>query len=202
MKKSLEKIEFRRYILAAVLFVAVMTVLPIKAFAQTSSTNYKIEESHFGPGAELDANSAHYNAQQSVGEETIGNTSSTNYQANGGFNTKDDPYLEVSVTGGNTDLGTLSPSSTSTTTSTFYVRAYLASGYSVIINSDPPTYNTHQITPMPSQAAASPGTEQFGINLKANTSPTAFGADPSQAPDSSFGYGYAVAGYDTSNVYK
>jgi hypothetical protein len=55
---------------------------------------------------------------------------------------------------------------------------------------------------MPSQAAASPGTEQFGINLKANTSPTAFGADPSQAPDSSFGYGYAVAGYDTANVFK
>jgi hypothetical protein len=55
---------------------------------------------------------------------------------------------------------------------------------------------------MPSQAAASPGTEQFGINLKANTSPTTFGADPSQAPDSSFGYGYAVPGYDTANVFK
>ena len=202
MKKKSKNTGTKRYVLAALLFAAAMIILPIKAFAQTSSTNYKVEESHFGPGGQLDANSTNYNSQQSVGEETIGNTSSTNYQANAGFNTKDDPYLEVYVTGGNTDLGTLSPSSTSTTTSTFYVRAYLASGYSVIMDSDPPTYNTHQITPMASQAAASPGTEQFGINLKANTSPTTFGADPSQAPDSSFGYGYATPGYDTANVYK
>ncbi|HEX5456480.1 MAG TPA: hypothetical protein VFW77_03890 [Candidatus Saccharimonadales bacterium] len=202
MKKKSKQISFKRYLPAVLFLVFIMAVMPIKAFAQTSSTNYKIEESHFGPGGELDANSAHYNAQQTVGEQTIGNTSSTNYQANAGFNTKDEPYLEVYVTGGNTDLGTLSPSSTSTTTSTFYVRAYLASGYSVIMNSDPPTYNTHQITPMASQAAASPGTEQFGINLKANTSPTTFGADPSQAPDSTFGYGYATPGYDTANVYK
>ncbi|HET7673572.1 MAG TPA: hypothetical protein VFK11_03620 [Candidatus Saccharimonadales bacterium] len=200
MKKHLSKIKPIRIFAGMLLLLFV--ILPVKTFAQTSSTNYKIEESYFGVGGELDANSTNYNAQQSVGENTVGNTSSTNYQANAGFNTKDEPYLEVYVTGGSTDLGTLSPSSTTTTTSTFYVRAYLASGYSVIINSDPPSYGSEQIDPLASQTAASAGTEQFGINLKANTSPTTFGANPSQAPDSSFGFGYAAPGYDTANVYK
>ncbi|HYF97284.1 MAG TPA: hypothetical protein VD947_04600, partial [Patescibacteria group bacterium] len=35
-----------------------------------------------------------------------------------------------------------------------------------------------------------------------NTSPTTFGADPSQSPDGSFSFGYAATGYDTANLYK
>jgi hypothetical protein len=58
------------------------------------------------------------------------------------------------------------------------------------------------LTPLASQTASSAGTEQFGINLKANTSPTTFGANPSQFPDSSFGFGFAAPGYDTANLYK
>ncbi|HEX5796825.1 MAG TPA: hypothetical protein VFX86_00360 [Candidatus Saccharimonadales bacterium] len=180
----------------------VLCALPVGVLAQTSSPNYRIEESYFGVGGELDASSPGYRAQQSVGETTVGNTSSTNYQANAGFNTKEEPYLEVYVTGGSTDLGDLSPSSAATTTSTFYVRAYLASGYSVIMASDPPSYGAEQIDPLSTQTASTPGVEQFGINLRANTSPITFGADPSQAPDSSFGFGYAAPGYDTANVYR
>lgn len=195
-------IKAKKWKLTAAL-VAVFLTLPlnIRVFAQTSSTNYRVEESRFGTGGQLDANSSSYSSQQST-ETSIGNVNGTDYQGNAGFNTKDQPYLEVKVTGGSTDLGTLSPTSTATTTSTFYVRAYLASGYSVIMASDPPAYGTEQIDPMTTQASSSVGVEQFGINLRANTSPTTFGADPSQAPDSSFSYGYAAAGYDTPNKYK
>jgi hypothetical protein len=49
---------------------------------------------------------------------------------------------------------------------------------------------------------SSVGTEQFGINLVANTAPTTFGANPSQAPDASFSFGQAAAGYDTPNYFK
>lgn len=195
------KIKVRLLSLAFLLgFIYMYDNVPV--FAQSSSANYKIEESYFGNGGELDANSPNYNAQQSAGENGVGNTSSSNYQANGGFNTKQEPYLEVYVTGGSTDLGTLSPSTAATTTSTFYVRAYLASGYSVIIASNPPSYGANQIDPMGTLGPSVPGTEQFGINLRANTNPTTFGADPSQAPDSSFGYGYATPGYNTPNQYK
>lgn len=193
------KIKISIFGLALLFFITITTS---QVFAQSSSTNYRIEESYFGTGGELDASSPNYKAQQSTGETGVGNTSSSNYQANAGFNTKEEPYLEVYVTGGSTDLGDLSTSSTATTTSTFYVRTYLASGYSVIIASDPPSYGAEQIDPLATQTASSVGTEQFGINLKANTSPTTFGANPSQAPDSSFGFGYAAPGYDTANLYK
>jgi len=46
------------------------------------------------------------------------------------------------------------------------------------------------------------GTEQFGMNLVANTSPTTFGANPVQTPDSSFSSGAAASNYDTANNFR
>jgi hypothetical protein len=48
----------------------------------------------------------------------------------------------------------------------------------------------------------SPGTEQFGINLVANTVPTTFGADPSPSPNGTYANGVAATGYDTPNKFK
>jgi hypothetical protein len=50
--------------------------------------------------------------------------------------------------------------------------------------------------------ASIPGTEQFGMNLVANTSPITFGANPSQNPSSVFSFGAAASGYNTANLYK
>jgi hypothetical protein len=55
---------------------------------------------------------------------------------------------------------------------------------------------------MATTAASSVGTEQFGINLRANTSPATFGADPVQVPDNTFSFGTVAAGYNTPNQYK
>lgn len=171
-------------------------------FAQSSSTNYKVEETFFGTGGELDACSSQYCSRQSAGETAVGNTSSTNYQAQAGFNTTDVPFLEFNVTNGAVDLGVLSTSSTATTTGTFSVRAYLASGYVVLNASDPPRNGAYSINALTTPTAASTGTEQFGINLVANTSPTTLGANPAQAPDATFGFGTAATGYNTANQYK
>lgn len=200
MKKIFSKTKTKLWVCG--LSFGLSMLLSAQVLAQSSSTNYRLEESYFGIGGELEATSPNYRAQQSGGETGVGNINGNNYQANAGFNTKEEPYLEVSVTGGNTDLGDLSPSSTSTTTSTFYVRAYLASGYSVVIASDPPTYGSEQIDPISTPSAPTTGTEQFGINLRANTNPTTFGADPSHSPDGSFSFGYAAPGYNTANLYK
>ncbi len=53
-------------------------------------------------------------------------------------------------------------------------------------------------------SASTAGTEQFGINLVANTSPVSFGANPVAQPDgdTSFTNGAASAGYNTTNQYK
>ena len=196
---AMRKYKTKTYLLVT-LFLA---FLPATAIAQSSSTNYKIEESFFGIGGELDPNSPNYQARQSAGETTVGNTTSSNYQAQAGFNTTDQPMLEFEVSNTDVDLGTLSASSTATATATFHVRTYLSDGYVVTAVGDPPANESgDQIAPLAAPTASSAGTEQFGINLVANTSPATFGADPEQSPDGSFSFGDAASGYDTANVYK
>jgi hypothetical protein len=168
-----------------------------------SSTNYQIDESFIGPGGFIDASSNNYSARASLGDTGIGNSASANYQLYGGYTTTDEEYLEIYVTGDTIDLGVLSASAASTTNGYFYVRSYLSTGYSVTTASEPPTSEGgSQLDPMTAGGTSSPGTEQFGINLVANTAPSSFGADPVQVPDNTFSFGYAASGYDTANNFR
>lgn len=198
--------------IVALVLTPVIAFYPVAVLAQSSSTNYRLEEAYFGTGGELDASSTNYRSQQSVGSLGVGNTSSANYDANGGFLTQSEPFLAVEVTGADLDLGTLSPSAASyqasqggTCSCTFYVRSYLSSGYTVVTASQPPTNESGDVlTAKGTQGAASsdPDVEEFGINLVANTSPGSFGADPSNQPDNTFADGQAATGYQTTNQYK
>jgi hypothetical protein len=173
------------------------------AYAQSSSTNYKVEESFFGIGGELDASSTNYKAKQAAGETVVGNSASTNYQFQGGFNTTDTPLLEFAVNGGTYDLGVLDYGSTGAVNASFTVRNYLSSGYVVRLNGTSPTdpVSGHTLAAMSAAASSSPGTEQFGVNLVDNGNPDV-GSNPAQVPDSSFSFGTATAGYDTANMFK
>jgi hypothetical protein len=106
------------------------------------------------------------------------------------------------VSNSSQDIGYLSTATATTATATFTVRAYLASGYVVTTGSDPPSNGSHTMSTPSTPTASSVGTEQFAINLVANTNPTSFGADPAQIPDASYSFGEAAANYDTANVYK
>jgi hypothetical protein len=198
-----QKIKSLKILGVVMATLSIIILSSYNVLAQSSSTNYRIEESYFGTGGELDASSTNYRARQSTGELGVGATGSTNYRAQAGFNTTDIPYLEMSVTGGSLDLGALSASTTATGTATFTVRSYLSSGYIVAMVGTPPTNEGNStITPMASTAASSTGTEQFGVNLRANTSPATFGADPVQAPDASFSFGQVSTNYNTVNQYR
>lgn len=178
---------------------------PLASAQQSSSTNYSVNEVFFGSGGDLNDCSANYCAKNSVGELNVGKASSANYSQQAGFNQERDPSLTLSVMGGVTDLGVLSTGSAKTTTSTFSIKSYLASGYSAQIVGAPPTNSlpTHpQLHALTTPTASSAGTEQFGINLVANTSPTTFGSAPVQVPDSTFSFGTAASGYNTANLYK
>ena len=170
--------------------------------AHASSSNYRIDEYFLGPGGSEDLSSTSYSARASVGDTGVGNTSSSNYQLYGGYTTTTEPFLEFGVDTTSIDFGVLTTSSASTGTSTFYIRSYLSGGYIVTTESDTPGNSGHNLDNLTSQTASSPGTEQFGINLVANTSPSSFGEDPEQVPDSSFSFGQAATGYDTADVYK
>lgn len=195
---------FRPKLKLSVLWLVVFGLFPTFASAAPvyCSTGYCFDESFFGTGGELDASSTNYRAKQSAGETGVGNTSSGNFQAQAGFNTTDQPFIEFSVTGSSTDLGVLSTGITAHTTGTFSLRTYLASGYIIQTASDPPKNSNYFLTPLSTPTASSAGSEQFGINLVHNTSPANFGADPVQSPDNTFSFGTVTSDYNTPNLYK
>jgi hypothetical protein len=188
----------KRIILVLVLVLG----LPAAAqAAQSTSANYSVDEVFFGAGGELNACSTNYCSKQSAGELAVGNSKSTNFQAQAGFNSDRTPYIQVIVSNTNVDLGSLSATSTKTTNATFSVKAYLAHGYSVMNASPPPTNTTYTMKNLTVPTASSPGTEQFGINLVHNTTPVAFGADPVQIPDNTFSFGLVSNAYDIPGQY-
>jgi hypothetical protein len=185
-------------------FIVLTVLMSGVAFAQYTSPNYKVNETFFGSGGNLDNSSANYRAKTAAGELAVGNISSPNFQANAGFNTTNTILFELNVVGGTFDLGVLDDSQVKAQTTTFTVKDYLSTGYTVQIVGRPPSNSGHELAPMTSAASSSPGTEQFGFNLAANnlSGVGPFGAAPSQLPDATFGFGSAVAPYNTSNLFK
>ena len=196
--------------IAKVLVLSVLVAFSSGAIAsasQSSSASYSIDNTFFGSGGTLDDTcSSSYCAKQSLGETAVGASNSASYGIQAGNNTDRDTYLEMKVNSSSTNLGQLSTGQASYTTGTFSVKAYLASGYTVVNASPGPTYATHTLANIATPNASAVGTEQFGINLVANNAgcgaPGTFGADPIQAPDSTFGFGQAAAGYDTCGLFK
>jgi hypothetical protein len=197
------KMRFSLVVLAGLVLFGLMVST---VWAQSSSSNYRIEESYIGPGGQIDSSSGSYQARASLGDTGVGYSSSVDYGLWAGYTTTTDPYIELVVAPVIRDLGVLSTSTAAYTTGSFYVRTYLASGYVVVTASDPPVNSNYHLTPLSSGGTSSPGTEQFGINLVANTTangaPADYGTDPQQYPDSTFGFGYAAAGYDTDGTYR
>jgi len=174
---------------------------------QACSSSYAVTHTFFGSGGSLDSTcSTSYCAKQALGETGVGLTSSPNYQAQAGFNVNRNPYLQFIVNGTNINLGVLSTTSTATATATFSVKAYLASGYSVITASPPPQNGAYTMKAPTTPTASTPGTEQFGMNLVSNTTtcgaPVNFGANPVQVPSSAYSYGVASSGYNSCGLFQ
>lgn len=187
----------------SVLEALIILSVPAIVFAGglTSSSNYQLGEAFFGAGGELDATSPNYQAKESAGELAVGDTSSPNYQAHAGFNTDRQPYIQMDVGTTNVNLGTLSASSTATATATFSVETYLAHGYVVTNVGAPPTNGSYTMNAPSVPTASVAGTEEFGINLVANTFPTNFGSNLVNEPDNTFAFGEVTPNYDTPNYY-
>ena len=181
------------------------------SYAQSSSTNYSVDESYFGTGGDVNTGSGSYSAQQSVGGLGVGDTVSTTYDANGGYLTQNHAYLEMEVTNAEVSFGTISDTTTSygaaqagACNCSFSVRTYLSSQYAVYTLSDPPTNENNDVLAAKSVLAApssDPSVEEFGINLVDNTTPN-IGANPFNDPGNSFADGEAATGYDTPDQFK
>lgn len=203
LKKLMLFVKYKKLLLLLI-GTAYILQIPIIASGQSSSPNYSIEESYIGPGGLLDANSDNYNIRASLGDTGIGNGTSASYELWAGYTTTDVEYIEMMVTGVSINLGVLTEGTTATTNGTFYVRNYISHGYVVTTMSDPPINTSYTMQAMGTRGASVAGTEQFGINLVANTAPATFGTDPVQNPDATpaFGFGYAVGDYNVTNEFK
>jgi hypothetical protein len=197
----------KRFSLIGLPAICLAIALGGTATAQYASSNYKTNEILFGSGGGF-GSSANYQAQQSLGSLGVGRASSSNYQTYPGPITPETPYLEFVVNSANINLGVLTTAAPSTTTGTFHVKTYLASGYVVTNASAPPKNGSYTMTNLTSPTTSSIGTEQFGINLVLNSGcpqsglPGSFGASPVQVPDSTFSFGTVAAGYNTACNFK
>lgn len=163
------------------------------------SNNYQFDESTIGAGGLVQSSSANFQGSSASGDLAVGEAASENFQVVAGSKTTNDPTLSFSVNNANVDFGSFTPSSASTTTANFSVSNYTSYGYVVQVLGTTPTNGSHVIPAMTSTDPSQSGTEQFGINLVANTSPTSVGANPLHEI---FGVGSATTNYGTSNKFR
>jgi hypothetical protein len=196
---------YRRFLRAGLILGLFILGMPAVAYAQYTSPNYKVDEIFIGGGSVQDSCSTNFCSNQSAGDTAVGDTSSVNFKAQAGSQSTADATIEVSINNNIIDLGVLNTSSTAAASASFSIKSYLTDGYVVRIYGDPPTNvsgdSSHALSPLASPNPSTPGTEQFGINLVANSTP-GIGANPSQAPDDTFSFGAAEPGYSTPDQFK
>lgn len=163
------------------------------------SPHYRFDESTLGGSGLTSEASPSYQAGEVIGDLAIGNSASSNYQINSGYDTTSDPALAFYVDTSGANFGSFSPAQAAVATSTFEVSDYTSYGYVVQIMGNPPTNGSHIITPMSTNNPSMAGVEQFGIDLVANTSPVNVGADPDHGL---FGVGNAATNYNAPNSYR
>lgn len=156
----------------AALFVVVPLVSG-KAFAQSSSNNYQMVESEFGNTSAGESCSTEYCASVSIGNDSASSAVVPEF----GEAEYSEPMLEMIVVPGESNLGELTTERTGAKTMQVKIRNYLTGGYRLMVVGDSPKYGTRKlntpVTPTDSRA----GTEQFGINVVANTTPVV-GSNP------------------------
>jgi len=180
--------------------IVAVLLLPLSTYAQTlESPSFRFEETTLGNGGLINSSSPSFQSGVSVGDTAVGSSESGNFQFEAGSQTTDDPALNFTIENGNVQFGSFTASGATTATSTFSVINYTSYNYAVHIVGNPPSNGAHTIEAMASNGPSVAGTEQFGINLVANTSPTSVGANPDLGD---FGVGAAASNYDTSNEYR
>lgn len=200
----MQKKELWRYAKVVLLFVAILSFGASAANAETSSsTHYKVTDTDFNAVSNSKACSDQYCAKVSLGDASADTSTSPASTAQFGTiaTTDSDPLLEVIVDPGISNLGTLSAETTAYKTMMVRVRTYLSDGYVLQIVGSPPKYGNHTLAALSSPTSLAPGTEQFGLNAVANTTPSV-GADPLQLPSNQTTLTTLNDDYKITNKYK
>jgi hypothetical protein len=182
------------------LIVLAFGFTPSKTVADTlQSSHYQFDESVLGGGGLSASSSSNYQVSDSIGEAAVGGSNSAGFGFNGGNKTSADPTLSFAINTSLANFGSFSPALTATATASFSVSDYTSYGYVVQILGNAPQNGSHTIPALATTSPSQTGTEQFGMNLVANTSPTSLGANPVYGPN---GVGAASSNYGTANNYR
>jgi len=194
----MRKQRFLGYVLLVGLTVSIAVSGATSVLAVTSSSpNYQVTETQFGTTQK--SCSGQYCAQASIGEPTDGKAIA-NSTANFEDITNNEPFLDMIIEAGESNLGVLSTEKTATKITTVKIRSYLSGGYTLQIIGEPPKFEGHPLQTSSTPIASMPGTEQFGINIAANTTPKV-GLNPVQVPDDQQIFGVAEDNYKTPNMF-
>lgn len=193
-------LRYSRYLLVAGLLTVWCTGT---AMAQTTSTSetYQVTETDFSATSPRENCSGHYCARASIGD--IAGQRSEPPGAGAVFSPAEgeEPRLEVIVETGESNLGELSTETTATKTMVVKILNYLGEGYTLHIEGNAPKFKNHLLATPGSPVASDPGTEQFAINIAANTTPNV-GAAPLQVPADQGVFGEVEDDYKTANLFK
>jgi hypothetical protein len=196
--------ELRRYAKVVLFFAAVLSCGATVAHAETSSSShYKVTDTDFNAISNTKACSSQYCAKVSLGDASSDTATSPASTAQFGTiaTTDSDPLLEVIVDPGVSNLGTLSTETTAYKTMMVRVRTYLSDGYVLQVVGSAPKYGNHSLSTLATPTSPAAGTEQFGINAIANTTP-AVGADPLLVPSNQSSLSSVTDDYKMQNKFK
>lgn len=172
----------RNIVIYFLIWVMVFSVGLGRALALTQSDNYIISSDVFSVGGNETDSSTNYGLQDSLGEALILSATSTaaSYGLKAGFRELyPDNYLTLSASTASVDLGTLSDLIATTASHTLTADTNSHGGFTITVSGSTLTSGGNTISAIGATAASSsPGSEQFGLNLVANTSPSV-GANPS-----------------------
>ncbi len=191
----------KKLFFVAVIGLSLLTGLQVLA-ANNSSSNYVIFADSFNAGGSESSQSTNYGIQDTIGEPIINSatTTSSGYGIKSGFRELyPDQTLTFSILDTTINLGTLSSSAVATDSNTMVVATNATHGFTLTAtgNNATLTSGANTITAIGATAAASAlGTEQFGINLVANTTPSV-GANPSGTSP----LGSAANQYNTADLF-
>jgi len=171
-------------------------VFSLNARAEMRSPNYSISADSVSIGGDRQ-DSTNYSGWDLIGELATGDSRSASYITDAGFLAMvgNEPVLTFDVTDPSADLGTLTTGMVKADTAAFTAATTSKGGYVIEFFGSPLSSSSHALTPLTSPNGSSPGSEQFGFNLRQNSNPT-IGNDPAG------GAGQAATGYSTPNAYK
>lgn len=171
----------RLVVLLAVFAASGCLVVGNASADSSNSAHYQFIDSEVGGGGLGTSSSPNYQSILSTADNVVSSgssdPSSTNYTVAGGSQTPHDPTLSIAITNGAATFNSeFSTTSTATATAQFSVEDYTSYGYVVQIVGKTPSNGTHSIPAMSNGSSgpttSSQGTEQFGINLVQNTTPS------------------------------